>query len=156
MNVSDTLFYSDKNIEDIIKTKVQGVDDVYIGVEITTEILDYHFKTNYTVLNSYLIKNNTKFLIDNDSISKDTTYTFTCQLSDLYCVGDKIIFKLMDSNERPVEAVKIYIKDYPVYYADEIETIYTNKSGMVSYTIKRSGEYEIKAYYYSNGIKGNI
>ena len=152
-DVINSSFVNDGNITDTLKTKeyneVYEYDD---SGNYTIENRRCQVKTNYTVINSYLINGSGKFEIKNEDINKDTTDKITIiNENNTFYFNDKLIIKVEDYLGNPVSGLEIYIENQN-NYVYPTPSVKTNSSGIANYALDYLGNVSLKIYYQTETI----
>lgn len=145
INLYDSIFYNDGNINDTIKTIIE--ESLPTRDENGTLIEKYFIipvNTSYTSENSYFINNSGKYEINNSDINVDTSYIITFDKNIPYYINENITFNVKDYKGNPVSNFRLSIKNLNNH---QTFISFTDENGNVNYTLEDIGELTLKISY---------
>lgn len=149
LDMNGTVFYSNGNLADTIKTKTEREDYIADDGNFTLKNVTCEIKTDYNVENSYLINGSGKYEINNGDINANTLYQLSYNLNIPYYINDNITFNVKDHNGNAVSDFRLFFKNPNDNFT---LMLITDENGNANYTLNRAGELNLTVYYERPGI----
>ena len=141
--------YADINIDDaaldntkmrLLFTKTKLKNTNLTNNENISEIFKSYNNT-FAFENSYLINGSDKTKINTNDIALNNLDEIFLIEKEVYCVGDELIIRFIDSRGTPIGDESLYVEDLTTH---EACYCYTDKNGTAKYLLEKSGQIKLR------------